>query len=88
MNAREAAELSTKSVTTDITGLMEVVFDRIMQAAKQGERKITDPLKGIRQPISGPQKTGVYGKLKELGYEVKHVSEDRPCGDNYTEVSW
>lgn len=88
MNAKKALELSTKSVTIDITGLMNLVFERIGVAAKQGERLIRNPLSGIRQPISGPQKTAVYAKLKELGYKVEHVSEDRPHGDDYTEVSW
>lgn len=92
MNASEAKQLTTKALSADgeIKGLLDLVYGRIKAAAVKGDNSITEPLSGIRQPISQLQREAVFTELRRQGYTVKfHEGDYRdPREHSYHSVSW
>jgi len=92
MNAQEARELTEQSLKTEEAGvasLLEYVHRKIEGAASKGQRQVTDPLDGLRTPVSARQKALLWEALKREGYTIRHYSElDPRDGGMHVEISW
>lgn len=77
MNAQEAKEIATQFITTESDGEVGRVLTKVKQIADKGgfslQVKTLHPL--------------AQKKLKELGYQVSHYSDQRDNESHHT-ISW